>query len=120
MPQRAPRPCPRPRCVALITSADPYCPEHMKERRDAYNRKRPERHRFYGTAVWQRLRNRHIRRNPICVMCEAEGAPAIGHVVDHIEPIEHGGGKLDPDNLQTLCNAHHARKTAQDHKRGQN
>jgi 5-methylcytosine-specific restriction endonuclease McrA len=31
--------------------------------------------------------------------------------VDHIIPIEAGGAKLDPDNLQTVCKRCHTHKT---------
>ena len=35
-------------------------------------------------------------------------------MVDHIVPIADGGEKLDEDNLQSLCQDCHARKTADD------
>ena len=49
-----------------------------------------------------------------------------GRVVDHITPIRFGGGKLDPDNLQTMCDTCHniksnaeRYKTEEDYKRKQ-
>ena len=60
----------------------------------------------YHSAAWRRLRNVHIKDNPVCVIC---GHPA--EVVDHIKPIAEGGEGLDPNNLQSLCFRHHAKKS---------
>jgi 5-methylcytosine-specific restriction endonuclease McrA len=35
-------------------------------------------------------------------------------MVDHIKPMHDGGESLDSSNLQTLCNACHARKRGQE------
>ncbi len=66
----------------------------------------------------------HLRENPLCVECLKEGFPAPGNTVDHIkqvnqkDPFDTQNGKygepLDPDNLQTLCNSHHNKKSAKE------
>lgn len=57
---------------------------------------------------WQRLRLVHLRQQPLCVYCEAQGMLTLAQVVDHIQA--HRGDAalyLDPDNLQSLCKRHH-------------
>lgn len=61
---------------------------------------------YYG-GVWQKLRARHRKREPLCRSC---GAP--GQMVDHV--CDHKGDWslfTDPRNLQTLCHACHNAKT---------
>lgn len=40
----------------------------------------------------------------------------LGWQMDHIVPVEHGGGECGLENLQTLCNPCHKKKTAQQAK----
>lgn len=56
---------------------------------------------------WDRTRRRVLRRDPTCSSCHR--APSTE--VDHVVP-EHLGGSHREDNLQGLCRACHARKTA--------
>jgi len=37
--------------------------------------------------------------------------------VDHVIPLQEGGGRLDPANLRSLCRKHHATKTKRDQAR---
>lgn len=70
--------------------------------------------RGYGGA-WQRLRLQHLADHPYCVECYREGRVVPATDVDHKAP--HRGGPpllLDPDNLQSLCHAHHSAKTARE------
>lgn len=59
----------------------------------------------------------HLHRQPLCVNCGAPGAPTRPNIVDHITPLTAGGARLDPANLQTLCQPCHNRKTAADRQR---
>lgn len=64
--------------------------------------------RGYGWK-WQQAREQHLKANPICIMCEAEGLFVLGNTVDHIVP--HRGDQArfwDRSNWQTLCAAHHS------------
>ena len=65
--------------------------------------------RGYGYA-WQQAREGHLRNNPLCVMCEAEGRVVLATVVDHSEP-HRGDQKLfwDRSKWQSLCATHHSR-----------
>lgn len=96
--------CAQPYCSALVASG--YCEEH----------KRPPGN--YGASSarvvplprgWKRLRELVLGRdNHRCVMCGA-----VATHVDHIKPA-HLGGTDELDNLQSLCEYHHFRKTAQE------
>lgn len=55
--------------------------------------------------------------NPLCVHCLELGLLKPGRVLDHIKPIERGGGKYDESNLQWLCDDHHNKKRATEDKR---
>ena len=70
--------------------------------------------KLYNTTQWRRLRNIHIKENPLCVICEKNNRVTAGQVVDHIKPISEGGSFLDTRNLQTLCDKHHRIKSAKE------
>ena len=50
----------------------------------------------------------------MCEECLKVGRLTPAQMVDHIVPINKGGASLDIENLQSLCNACHARKSAKD------
>jgi 5-methylcytosine-specific restriction protein A len=81
-----------------------------------YNRTKRTGQGFYNSAAWRKLRQWHRLNNPICVECKKAGRLVPAEVVDHIIAIKNGGAGLDPANLQSLCNAHHNRKTASDNE----
>ena len=63
---------------------------------------------LYKTALWKRLRLAQLTRDPLCVYCDAMGRVVMAAVVDHIRP--HKGDEIkfyNPDNLQSMCAAHH-------------
>jgi len=66
---------------------------------------------FYQSPVWRNLARAKRQRNPICEGCYKEGRVTPGEMVDHIKPIQQGGDPLSWDNLQTLCNSCHGRKS---------
>ena len=124
MPTRAQRICKYPGCNKVIDYGwSAYCEAHRAAQVDnraklskSYDVVRPERHKFYHTARWRRVREAHIKKNPLCVMCLAEGKVTQGVIVDHIVEIQDGGDLTSPDNLQTLCRYHHNFKTSQEKK----
>lgn len=69
--------------------------------------------RGYGS-LWRRLRLLILAGEPLCRHCKARGHVTAAALVDHVRPIEDGGGRLDPANLQPLCVPCHAAKTASD------
>lgn len=69
----------------------PHCPE-------AYNNE------------WRKVRNAYFNDHPLCEDCEKRGRTTPAREIHHIIPIENGGGRLDVDNLISLCSAcHHLR-----------
>lgn len=78
-------------------------------------------------ARWARLSRATLKENPVCY-CDRVKVWSQGKVItvalasagtfrpavltDHIRPINQGGRMRDPANLQTLCRACHALKTA--------
>ena len=70
--------------------------------------------KFYNSWAWRKFRKSYIERNPLCVMCEAEGIVTPAQIVDHIIPMRQGGAKFDENNLQSLCKHHHDVKSGKD------
>lgn len=61
-----------------------------------------------------------ILDNKYCIECFKQNGKRIPmHTVDHIVPILDGGPIDDPNNLQSLCLSHNAKKTAEDGLRRQ-
>lgn len=64
--------------------------------------------KLYTHRRWRNLRDRHLSKHPLCVMCEAEGRTTQAKIVDHRIP--HRGDMAlfwDRNNLQSLCKPHH-------------
>ena len=69
---------------------------------------------FYQSTAWRKLRALKLEQEPMCEECLKAGRLTPAQMVDHIVPINKGGASLDIENLQSLCNACHARKSAKD------
>jgi 5-methylcytosine-specific restriction protein A len=67
---------------------------------------------LYKTYKWRKLRNTFIAQHPLCVACELDGVVKPAYVVDHVQPISKGGAPFDYNNLQSLCEMHHNRKSS--------
>lgn len=61
----------------------------------------------------QEWRERILSNEPLCRHCRAKGITTVAQEVDHIIPLEHGGG-YSHDNAQPLCTPCHKAKTALD------
>lgn len=109
-PTHAPTPCVEPGCfnLATVKGRCAQCQLLRPGGRTRYDQRRGSaRERGYD-ARWEKRRLRHLRSEPFCRTC---GKP--GNEVDHVIP--HRGVKWLFDlegNLQTLCESHHAKKTA--------
>lgn len=113
MPLRAPTTCRRPGCRGLVRGG--VCSVCGPVRTIAASDEQR------GTAAqrgydgrWQRVRLMYLRAHPLCAECGRRGQVTVADMVDHVRPIADGGAVLDEANLQSLCHACHARKTAQD------
>lgn len=106
---RARATCPEPQCPNLQP-----CAAH---RRDAF--RAGARKRGYD-ARWERLREEHLNKEPLCRACAHLGRVTAATDVDHIIPF-HGLNdplRLDDRNLQSLCHSHHSIKTHEDKRLG--
>ena len=83
-------------------------------RRESFGGFRHHNTAFYQSTAWRKLRAVKLAREPMCEECARQGRATPAQMVDHIVPINKGGAPLDVDNLQSLCNACHARKSAKD------
>jgi 5-methylcytosine-specific restriction protein A len=126
MPSRPKRPCSVPGCSNLTQGR--YCEQHRhKEQQDRAERNRyydkhirdQKTREFYHSKEWQRVRQAAlIRDNYLCQKCLKEKRITSAEVVDHIIPVKvEWSLRLSLNNLQSLCNACHNRKTAEDMKK---
>jgi 5-methylcytosine-specific restriction protein A len=117
MPNRPPRICSHPGCQATTHSR--YCEKHKSEADQHYNRYQRDRtaQTFYESGAWRKLRQMKLRESPFCELCRTGGTLVKATVVDHIIPIKQGGAPLDLENLQSLCNSCHSRKSTQEGSR---
>lgn len=122
MPKGMWKQCHVPGCPGL-TRQGKYCEKHAhledaerRERASRYNKTARDigSQKLYDSAEWRKLREIHIRRNPLCESCLENGRITPAVIVDHKVEIKDGGGRLDPDNLQSLCRSCHNKKTAQE------
>ena len=67
----------------------------------------------YTTQRWKRLRLSKLQEQPMCEHCKAIGLLVLASVVDHVQPIKHGGDPFPAlDGLAALCPPSHSAKTA--------
>jgi 5-methylcytosine-specific restriction protein A len=68
--------------------------------------------KFYNKQTWRKLRNHHIRTNPICSSCHYNNAIVSAYCVDHIKPRRLWPElSLSQSNLNSLCNDCHLKKS---------
>jgi 5-methylcytosine-specific restriction protein A len=70
-----------------------------------------EREKFYKTARWLRTREAKLRRDPLCQACAFDARTTPASHVDHRIPISQGGALTDDEQLVSLCQPCHSRKT---------
>jgi 5-methylcytosine-specific restriction enzyme A len=128
MPNRPLRPCNKIGCRNL--TRETYCNEHkhlaeqrQRSRRndkeyDKYKRNQQAR-AFYHSREWELLRQAALARDHyLCQHCLQHNRITRATIVDHIVPIAvDWNRRLDISNLQSLCQACHNRKTAEDKRR---
>ena len=72
---------------------------------------------FIRSARWQRLRAYHLAHHPLCARCEAIGLAEPATEVHHIVKCHDNPQlQMDPNNLESLCQAHHAPLAADDRR----
>lgn len=113
--KRALRPCKEPGCPGYAVEGSSYCERHYVPRACRRSDKSASWRYLYGLKAWTDGRDEHLRRHPLCVMCEASGQLVPATVVDH--KIPHRGDRrlfFDRSNWQSLCKRCHDRKTARE------
>ena len=113
LPNRAKTPCSKPGCRALISvGSGGLCEDCRKAKHKEYNKHQRDQNSqaFYNSGFWRRLRNRKLRMNPLCEHCQANNDVVLAQMVDHIVERKDGGAD-SIENLQSLCNACHEKKT---------
>lgn len=60
---------------------------------------------------WRKRRAEHLRRNPLCVFCQARGKVQVATVADHITP-HRGDPILFRGPIQSLCAQCHSGRKA--------
>ncbi len=78
------------------------CEQHRAEQNRATHK--PEAKRIYNSKQWRNTRNKML---DLCAEC----GKATGEHLDHITPLADGGEPYHPDNLQSLCQSCHSKKT---------
>lgn len=126
MPTRSKKPCAKPGCPNLAKTGQTYCSEHredkkkLKRQRDKeYNKKRDLKLRkFYSSGRWRKVRNRYIRKHPLCEYCKEKDEVTPATEVDHVIPVKvRWDLRLDPENLKSSCHSCHMKKTKEDKKK---
>lgn len=107
MPYKPKRPCQHPGCPNLTDGL--YCTNHKKEAAASYNKyeRAPDINKTYGRS-WKRIRDRYIKKHPLCEMCRKEGRLTPVDEVHHIVPVSQGGKSVE-SNLMSLCHSCHTK-----------
>ncbi len=98
--KRMNRICEYPGCNRL-TSGNKYCEEHQLKRVDT---RESAGARGYDYR-WKRFRDNYLSlpQNQLCALRISKRCQYYANCIDHIIPLELGGDKYDPDNLQPSC-----------------
>lgn len=73
---------------------------------------------FYNSWPWRKLRRKQLDKFPLCKHCYDKDIITAATVADHIVPINLGGESLNEDNLQSLCESCHNKKSASEARKG--
>ena len=112
MPHKAGRNCTTLGCAGIVQAGRcSVCGPTGRGAQREYDQRRGSAAARGYDRRWQKIRLMHLRANPLCVMCLAEGRTTLATDVDHIVPRRQGGTDA-PSNLQSLCHSHHSQKTA--------
>jgi 5-methylcytosine-specific restriction endonuclease McrA len=70
---------------------------------------------FYSSLAWRMARRRQLFEFPLCQFLLENGRECgvVADSVHHIVELTLGGAPRDPENLQSLCRAHHSVTHAQ-------
>ena len=126
MPVRPLRPCKKAGCRNLTREG--YCSDHAyfaqqqkKERNQHYDRHKRDKQAdaFYKSKEWDIARAQALLRDHgLCQDCLVEKRITRAGPVDHIIPLKIAWHlRTTLSNLRSLCDRHHAAKTAEDRRK---
>lgn len=90
--------CLEPRCPVLVPRGRSRCAQHARQPWAQSDAATP---RIRGRRL-QRMRRHLFTRQPLCVLCLAQGQRTLATIRDHIIPLAEGGVD-DSTNEQPLC-----------------
>ena len=105
MPHKFKKPCSYPGCPNL--TEDTYCDEHKNLVAKNYNKYQRafDHSKKYGRD-WKRVRDRYVKKHPLCERCLKEGRFTRVEEVHHILPVNRGGTNYE-SNLMSVCKSCH-------------
>lgn len=111
MPARTPRPCRT--CGVLTTNRNCRCDAHQASGWQKHQAGLSRQQRGYGSS-WEKRRLRILNRDSwLCQECLRIGIVTPASAVDH-KLAKANGGTDDDSNLEGICTACHAQKTAKE------
>ncbi len=107
--------CSTPRCPTLVTAGRcPKCEAEAEARRGSASQ------RGYTSAGHRRFRTAVLRRDPLCVLCQAPSTVADHHPLSRRELVEQGLNPNDPECGRGLCASCHGKETGRHQPGGWN
>lgn len=114
--------CSHAGCKRLVKLNERYCSKHKPK--DSHVSKTSDyANEIHSSNRWRQTSRLYRQANPICEQClkaskegdqsreKMAGMIQLTTSVDHIVPLFAGGEPYDWDNLQSLCDYHHALKS---------
>ncbi|HCG9221686.1 TPA: HNH endonuclease [Vibrio parahaemolyticus] len=103
-------------CTSCQAVIDKRSKEYAKKRARKSSARYEDKYKsFYGSPEWRSLRDKKLRKDPLCEDCKDNGFIREGKDVDHVIEIKDDWSlRLDITNLRTLCRSCHMRKTARE------
>lgn len=114
--------CSHSGCKRLVNLNQRYCDKH-KPKQQHTSKTSDYANKIHSSNRWRKTSRLYREANPICEQClkaSKEGDQSRGKragminlatSVDHIVPLFAGGEPYDWNNLQSLCDYHHALKS---------
>jgi 5-methylcytosine-specific restriction protein A len=111
IPRKLKHPCAFSGCPALTDGR--FCDQHKQTENRRYNKyqRHPGNAKRYGKD-WNRISKAYRQAHPLCELCEAVGRIVPAECVHHKRKVADGGGN-ERSNLQSLCQACHAKLHAE-------
>ena len=107
--------CNNPICSKMIDFTLTYCDKHRVEEGRYYNKtarqateQKVDIKNFYQSKAWRQTRKHKITEQPLCERCLADGIVKAADIIHHkVEVSEDFSKRLDYENLESICHAHH-------------